>query len=66
MSIPNSKVFVTNQFFSKTITEITPKQRYFLRHNTKPVSYYRPNKVDQFRNIILKSVFLIIAKVTTN
>ena len=36
------------------------------RHNTKSVSYYGPNKVDQFRNIILKIAFLIIAKVTTN
>jgi hypothetical protein len=36
------------------------------RHNTNSVSYYGPNKVDQVRNIIPESAFLIIAEVTTN
>ena len=34
--------------------------------HTQHVSYYDSNKFDQFRNIILKSALLIIAKTTTN
>jgi hypothetical protein len=36
------------------------------RHNQQHVSYYGSNKVDQFRTIIPKNAFLIIAKLTTS
>jgi len=74
MSLLNPTVSVTNHgafFFPKTTPEITPKQRQFLpaeKGSTIRNQFrnYGPNKVDQFRNIILKSVLLIIAAVTTN
>jgi len=74
-SLLNYKVFVTNHggfFFppennNRNYTKtalVSPCRKG--RHNTKPVSYYGSNKVEQFRNIILKSAFLIIPKVTIN